>query len=218
MFNIIYYRKLFFVSILLILAGCGAESEVQKVVKKNLLDPESVRFGDFVLSNNEERACIVWNAKNRMGGYGGDEVAEMVRLGEDWTVKTMKGRAYNCTQASFELFDVEERSDLESRRYFSSKLKKVLDLSRAEYQDITGYNAACSDLSYGYVRTKVNVDKLTYRKEKLGQDFFEKEFEEAVRDFEYYNSFLDAGDCQSAKEYSACKSYDGWDYCDKFKS
>jgi hypothetical protein len=63
----------------LVLFGCSSrKTAVEQVVKETLVDPDSAKFGtmkDFTTSGGTKRVCIEVNAKNRMGGYNGTEIA-----------------------------------------------------------------------------------------------------------------------------------------------
>lgn len=64
-------RKIIFgIFILTILVGCGDSSKIKFIIKNQLNDPDSAQFKDIIFSKNEEIACISWNAKNQIGGYG----------------------------------------------------------------------------------------------------------------------------------------------------
>ncbi len=78
--------------------GWGQGSKIENAIRQNLKDPASVQFKGLVISAKGNRACIVWNAKNSMGGYGDWSVAELTKDDSDWMVKTMEGEPKNCTQ------------------------------------------------------------------------------------------------------------------------
>jgi hypothetical protein len=59
--------------VVLVLAGCSAEAEVQDQVRSLLKDPESARFESVTVReiDGTRVACGSVNAKNSMGGYAG---------------------------------------------------------------------------------------------------------------------------------------------------
>lgn len=96
---------------LVLLAACGEGSKIKDVIRNNLKDPGSANFKDLVVSEDGKRACIVWNAKNSMGGYGDWNIAELKKdglaaNGDKWIVKDMKGLSQNCTEISFRKDDI----------------------------------------------------------------------------------------------------------------
>lgn len=61
------------------MSGCsGSESDAREAVLNRLTDPDSAKFGQFTLVN-EHGACLGVNAKNKMGGYTGEQQALLIR-------------------------------------------------------------------------------------------------------------------------------------------
>lgn len=71
---------------LIILAGCSQRDPIEGAVLENLVDPDSAKFGELVLSEDEERACIGVNAKNPMGGYTGETYFIVHKVEGGWEV------------------------------------------------------------------------------------------------------------------------------------
>jgi hypothetical protein len=66
----------------LALVSCGPEREIKKAVEEGLIDPESVRYGDIIVftgDEGEEQACAMVNARNRMGGYTGEQMVNLYK-------------------------------------------------------------------------------------------------------------------------------------------
>ncbi len=61
----------------------------KKAVLDSLKDPDSAKFGKFSLVGTD-RACLIVNARNSMGGYSGDQQAYLFRAGDNkgWIVAT----------------------------------------------------------------------------------------------------------------------------------
>lgn len=58
----------------LTLAGCNSmQRDAEALVRENLKDPDSARFGTFYYNDKTKKACLTVNAKNSMGGYTGDK-------------------------------------------------------------------------------------------------------------------------------------------------
>ncbi len=72
--------------VVLLLTACGGvESEAKKAVLGSLKDPDSAKFGKFT-QVNENRACFTVNARNSMGGYTGDQQAQLMKIENAWVV------------------------------------------------------------------------------------------------------------------------------------
>jgi len=70
---------LFAVGFSLALSACdSAESDAKKAVRAQLKDPESAKFGEFILVN-DNRACLEVNARNAFGGYTGIQMAALAK-------------------------------------------------------------------------------------------------------------------------------------------
>jgi len=91
------------VSLSVVLAGCGDSSAIKDAVKNRLNDPGSAIFKEEVISKSGEIACIPWNAKNRMGGYGEWQYA-LVAKGEksSWVPEDMEALSSACTREGIE--------------------------------------------------------------------------------------------------------------------
>lgn len=60
-----------------LLSACSETSAIEDAVRESLLDPESARFSEITEYTDEDGdqwACVMVNAKNRMGGYTGDSM------------------------------------------------------------------------------------------------------------------------------------------------
>jgi len=82
--------------LLLALAGCGESGQIKRVIRDSLVDPDSVKFrGDVVHSEDGNRACILVNAKNKMGGYTGFTPVVVDKNNGKW-VDPMSMDIYDC--------------------------------------------------------------------------------------------------------------------------
>lgn len=66
------------------LAACSSRSGAEEVVRQNLKDPDTARFGDFYFNDKTQKGCLTVNAKNSMGGYTGDQQASVWREDGEW--------------------------------------------------------------------------------------------------------------------------------------
>lgn len=82
----------------IILTGCSNESEVQELVRSQLKDPDSAKFGDLIVSTSKKTACIYWNAKNSFGGYTEGNIAELSKDGDSWIIIKLESPYSSCTQ------------------------------------------------------------------------------------------------------------------------
>ena len=72
------------------------ENKMKNAVKDILNDPDSVKFGTFVVSDFLGEACVGWNAKNKFGGYGGWKVSMLAKSGSDWVITKAKATREDC--------------------------------------------------------------------------------------------------------------------------
>lgn len=83
----------------LLLAACGNSdvAGMKNAIKSRLVDPDSAKFGAIAFWPDESKACIEYNAKNRMGGYSGGKVALMKKQNGSWEVDQMDWRSDLCS-------------------------------------------------------------------------------------------------------------------------
>ena len=64
-------------TIVLCSLACSKSNEqlIKEAVIARMIDPDSVKFGKITVLQN--KACATYNAKNRFGGYIGDQQAYM---------------------------------------------------------------------------------------------------------------------------------------------
>lgn len=75
-------HKLIIVLSVLITACSSTESDAKKAVLNRLSDPDSAKFGQFTLIN-DHAACLAVNARNKMGGFTGEQQALLLRGDKD---------------------------------------------------------------------------------------------------------------------------------------
>lgn len=101
--------KIFFIfPFIFVIASCGNRTDIEQLLSKELKDPGSVKFKDYKLSEDKNRACIVWNAKNSLGGYGDWSYAEFKRENSQWKLLNIDGDPGNCTDYGFGQLDQRE--------------------------------------------------------------------------------------------------------------
>ncbi|MDO9050648.1 MAG: hypothetical protein Q7U70_04065 [Methylotenera sp.] len=66
------------------------EEKLQAIVRANLKDPDSAKFGKMT-KIHERKACITVNAKNALGGYTGDQQAYLMKSDNKWEVFQIEG-------------------------------------------------------------------------------------------------------------------------------
>lgn len=124
-------KKIFvLLPLVLMLSACGEESKIKEVIRNNLKDPGSAQFKDAVVSADAKRACLVWNSKNSMGGYGDWHTAELEKKGTEWTVKEMDGSDFNCSENGFAAIDAEEKAKSEAYENAIAMLQKARKISK----------------------------------------------------------------------------------------
>lgn len=89
------------VSLMMLSACGGVESDVKKVVQSGLKDPDSAKFGKFT-QLDANYVCIAVNAKNSMGGYTGNQEALVRKVNGHWEVLTIQEPSIVSVDCSFE--------------------------------------------------------------------------------------------------------------------
>lgn len=87
-------------------AACGDGGKIEQAVRENLNDPDSAQFRDLVMSEDGRMACVGWNAKNMMGGYGQWKFARLEEVDSVWTVDEMEIPESECSQAALKAITV----------------------------------------------------------------------------------------------------------------
>jgi len=138
----------------ILLAACGQGGQIEKAVREKLKDPDSAKFKDLVVSENGERACVVWNAKNSMGGYGDWDVAELQKINSSWKVNDMRGNESNCTPVGFKALDAIPKAQFEATQKALEMLSRTTGKKHdtiKDYGNISGANSFCSYYAEKYV-------------------------------------------------------------------
>ena len=135
--------------VLLLLAGCGEQAKLEKLVKSRLRDPESAKFKDFIVSDKKTRACLIFNAKNGFGGYGSWSVAEFQKTADVWEVKSLDGHESNCSDLGFKALDTGEQVLLDSRVEFIRLVAKLNEISEHDAKKVAKWGR-CPDLALSY--------------------------------------------------------------------
>jgi len=71
-------------------ASHSERSQIIQVVLESLKDPDSAKFGEAVLIDYGQAACIFVNAKNTYGGYTGYQNAILLNVTGYWDVYLIK--------------------------------------------------------------------------------------------------------------------------------
>ncbi|GHU25841.1 hypothetical protein AGMMS50256_01350 [Betaproteobacteria bacterium] len=140
---------LFPIVFLLAAWGWSDNSKIEDIVRQNLKDPGSAQFKDIIFSADKRRACIVWNAKNSLGGYGGWHIAEFKKENSEWVVKDMDVPEPNCREISFQAFDAKEKAEIEAQLKAIEILQKVKNISSEEAAEL-GINGECREIVWKY--------------------------------------------------------------------
>ena len=181
-------RKLIaLIPIVFFLASCGDSSKIKDVVRQNLKDPGSAQFKDTIFSPDNKRACIVWNAKNSMGGYGNWDVAELKKENSEWTVTEMKGSEEDCSETGFKALDAEEKAEIDARMKAIEILQKVKNISSKEAAEL-GINGKCSGIVWSYAYNSKHVAAYRIRQNSRMVKLYEELLKKSQAE-------LDAGGC-----------------------
>lgn len=100
-------RKIIFgLLMIFFLVGCGDQLKIKSIIKNKLNDPDSVKFKEIIFSKNDEIACISWNARNQVGGYGEWKYTLLFK-GNDSSWEIFDDREANSDICTKEGIDVE---------------------------------------------------------------------------------------------------------------
>lgn len=174
--------------VVFVLTACGDTSKIKDVVRQNLKDPGSAEFKDTVFSADNKRACIVWNAKNSMGGYGDWDVAELKKENSEWIVKDMKGSELNCSETGFKALDAGVKAELDAQLKAIEILQKVRNISSKDAAELA-ISGECRTLVWKYAYNSKHVAEYRIRQDRGMLDFYEKDLKDR-------QARLDNGDCK----------------------
>jgi hypothetical protein len=114
----------------LTLGACGNPevAKIKAVLKERLKDPESAQFKTLVISDSGQEACVVWNAKNSMGGYADWKMAWVLNENSKWRVSNpdmANGLIFDCADPAFKIWVADREA---------SQKREKLAVSQAEAQ------------------------------------------------------------------------------------
>lgn len=167
-------KKSFCLLLCAVLSACGG-GEFEKMVKRDLKDPDSAQFRETVRSNELGLACIEWNAKNSFGGYGGWKVAQFEKVEGRWAMRLMEAH-HPCDEASLRLQDDARKREAkgdaaaEAARIEAIKLwAKGRGMSEAYSEKLMSANPDCVSLlsSYSWNARAIETDHLAKAAKKL---------------------------------------------------
>lgn len=156
-------------SLVLLVVACpgGDKSAIKGAVKEGLKDPGSAEFGDMVFSENGQRACIQWNAKNGFGGYGEGSTAELEKQQGSWVVIAMEGGA-NCDPTSFAILDAREAAGNEAEGRILTLIGKGADPVPVSEGANEAEPRQCTDMHDDFVWAMQDVAEYNLRR-KIGE-------------------------------------------------
>jgi len=181
------------VAIAATLSGCSQQSEIESAVKEQLLDPFSAQFKDSAISSDGNNACISWNAKNRMGGYGGWKVATLKKSDDKWSIDILEKSSLSCTKTALDTriakATAKENARAEAEKMIIEGLQKSKSLSFEDAKKAT--TGDCSVLSRNIIFYSGYIAE-----EKIAGNQDAKRLEDILaRNL----TLLEKGDCASAK-------------------
>lgn len=81
------------------IVACGS-NEFESEIKRNLKDPNSAQFRSQTINDDLGLACVEWNAKNTLGGYGAWTVALFQKKEGKWVALDIEAsRQFNCDES-----------------------------------------------------------------------------------------------------------------------
>lgn len=138
-------------------SGCSSEKgDIERVIMSRLKDPDSVKFYELNITERKTRACIVFNAKNSLGGYGERHLASLSKQNGIWVIDESDANRNRCSQEHFNAIDDFEDMRDEFRDYISHS---------ANAEDLSAYIKSLDELSDGWYIDTESLREVT----KLGK-------------------------------------------------
>lgn len=144
-------KGLFALVVCLGVAACGDGGKIEQAVRENLNDPDSAQFRDLVMSEDGRMACVGWNAKNMMGGYGQWKFARLEEVDSVWTVDEMEIPESECTQAALKAITVGAAAKIDATQKAIDMLSAARGVSRESAVKLADYSGGeCGALVWQY--------------------------------------------------------------------
>jgi hypothetical protein len=124
------------IPLIIAISGCSEESEIKDVIRANLKDPKSAQFKDYIESSDDITACITWNAKNGMGGYGEWEMAELKKSENGWEIVSLNTNPNLCSKEAFSARKKISSAQEDAKYEAIQTLKKSLNISQSEVEKL----------------------------------------------------------------------------------
>ena len=167
----------------LLLCGCGDEGKLKQLVRERLNDPESAMFKESVFSKAQHRACLAWNAKNGMGGYGEWQVAEFKKSeGGEWQVLKMKVHPFTCSDYEFQTSDAVDKAEMQAKDQVANLLISRRKISAHDAARLSNDIVNCK-IAWKYVYSSMEIA----RNRSDGIEYHQKKKNEAQAELEKGN-------------------------------
>ncbi len=112
-----------------LLVSCGEQSGMEDAIRNQLKDPASAKFKEPVISRDGRYACIAWNAKNSLGGYGDWQYTGLKKGNSSWIVSEIQKVPDYCTSEYFALRD-ENRKLFEDIKKSAAVPRNLIELNQ----------------------------------------------------------------------------------------
>lgn len=186
-------RMSIIVAIAALLSGCSQQPEIESIIKENLLDPFSAQFKDFAISSDGNSACINWNAKNRMGGYGGWKIASLKKSEDKWSIYILEDTLSSCTKEKIDewaaILKARNNAEAEAINIIITGLQKAKKLSIDDAQK--AMTNECSTLAHN-----IRYHSKYIAEKKISGD--SKDIERSEQILARNLNLLEKGDCARA--------------------
>jgi len=177
------YLTPFLISILV--SACSDENSIKDAITNTLIDPDSVQFKEISISSQNKSSCVIWNAKNAMGGYSDWNRTIFMKYSGKWVI-TDKVAA--CSKAGLDRLDKTEDFRNESNAIAFDIKEKLIKLS--------GDKELSEDC-----QSKINYFKQTYMYTKMSKMNLADDLYNTYKPLsEKLRSDLGAGNCTSVTE------------------
>jgi len=169
--------------LLLALVACGDGSKIKDTIREHLKDPSSAEFKALVTNESGNKACIVYHAKNSMGGYGDWHAAFLDKNKSGWVVRGLEGVTESCSENELKAIAAGEKAELDAEIKAIETIRTKKNISREEAMK------SCGDLIAKFAVTSGMAVKSRMIRAS-GNDFEESMLKEQ-------QDLLDKADCSS---------------------
>lgn len=176
--------------------GCNDGSKIEQAVRENLNDPDSAKFRGLTVSEDGRMACISWNAKNMMGGYGQWKFARLEEKESGWFVENIEIPESQCSEAALKSIKIGDVAQIDASQKAIEMLQVARGITREEASKLAHFpSGECGDLvhQYSFNQSMIESSKVVGDSRKA---------EGYSKNIEPLENMLKQGDCDKGNFYS----------------